>query len=67
MISGLTLISAPFRRYHESYQIELQYFLDLVVGLAEEEVLPSDVLAVSKIASACGKSVKEGIVVSLEW
>ncbi|XP_003743187.1 uncharacterized protein LOC100905188 [Galendromus occidentalis] len=54
-------------RYQESYQIELQYFLDLVVGNAKEEVLQEDVLAVTRIASACEKSAKEGIVVNLDW
>lgn len=54
-------------RYQESYEIELDYFLDLVTGRAEEEVSQEDVLAVTKIASACEKSAKEGVIVELQW
>lgn len=47
--------------------MELEYFLNLVSGRAKPEVLQDDVLAVTKIASACEKSAKEGVVVELEW
>ncbi|XP_022649037.1 uncharacterized protein LOC111267770 isoform X2 [Varroa jacobsoni] len=54
-------------RYQEAYEMELEYFLNLVSGRAKPEVLQDDVLAVTKIASACEKSAKEGVVVELEW
>lgn len=54
-------------RYQESYEVELDYFLDLISGRAKPEVREEDVLAVTKIATACEKSAKEGTIVELEW
>ncbi|OQR73395.1 putative oxidoreductase YrbE-like [Tropilaelaps mercedesae] len=54
-------------RYQESYETELDYFLNLVSGRAEMEISQDHVLAVTRIASACEKSAKTGVVVELEW
>ena len=67
IVFHLSLTLSLLRRYEESYQIELQYFLDLVEGVAQQEILQEDVLTVTRIASACEKSAKEGVIVTLDW
>lgn len=54
-------------RYEQSYQLEAEYFFDVIEGKFEQEVAEIDVLAVSKIAYACQLSAREGRVVELSW
>ncbi|GFR32466.1 myo-inositol 2-dehydrogenase [Trichonephila clavata] len=54
-------------RYQEAYAIEMEHFLSVVQGLEECNVKGESILAVSKIASACEESVREGKVIPLKW
>ena len=50
-----------------AYIREFDHFLDVVHGKVESEVKSKDILAVSKIATACEESARMGKVVELIW
>ena len=54
-------------RHSEGYRIELDHFLDVVLGLAPISVTGEMTKAVSKIADACEESAETGKPVALKW
>ena len=54
-------------RHASGYQIELDHFLDVVLGKDKSSVTDLMTLAVSKIATACEDSAKCGQSIKLEW
>ncbi|KAG5330133.1 DHDH dehydrogenase, partial [Acromyrmex heyeri] len=54
-------------RFMNAYIREFDHFLDVVHGKIESEVKSKDILAVSKIATACEESARLGKVVELIW
>ncbi len=54
------------QRYKESYELELDHFLSVVLDpTLPLKVNKEDVLLSSEIAEACEKSFKEGIMVAM--
>lgn len=53
-------------RYQESYQAEMEHFLNVVQGKEECEITPESVLAISRIATACEKVANSGKSLSLD-
>jgi len=53
--------------FMNGYKREFEHFLDVVHGKTESEVKSKDILAVSKIATACEESARMGKVVELIW
>lgn len=69
-VQGIT--SAPIWysfaiRFMNGYRRELDHFINVVLGKTEPSVLPKEILAVSKIASACEESVRTGKMVEINW
>nr|XP_012235426.1 PREDICTED: uncharacterized oxidoreductase C26H5.09c-like [Linepithema humile] len=54
-------------RFLNGYRREFDHFVDIVLGKAESSVKSKEILAVSKIATACEESVRTGKVVHLKW
>ncbi|KAK0079363.1 hypothetical protein PV325_001350 [Microctonus aethiopoides] len=54
-------------RFKLAYQYEMDHFLDIVLGKCETNVKPMEILAVSKIATACEESSRTGKMVELNW
>ena len=56
-------------RYREAYQLELDYFLDIVQGCQSCDPVEEGkvVKAVSRVAMACEESARTGNPVKLEW
>ncbi|KAG8178800.1 hypothetical protein JTE90_024662 [Oedothorax gibbosus] len=54
-------------KYQESYDIEMEHFLNVLQGTEESEITGDSILSVSKIASACEESARSGKTVSLTW
>ncbi|XP_014486066.1 PREDICTED: inositol 2-dehydrogenase-like [Dinoponera quadriceps] len=54
-------------RFADGYRRELDHFVDIVLDKAESLVRPKEILAVSKIATACEESAHTGKVVELKW
>ncbi|XP_017761639.1 PREDICTED: inositol 2-dehydrogenase-like [Eufriesea mexicana] len=66
------IISAPIwysfaSRFMNGYRRELDHFINVVLGKTEPSVLPKEILAVSKIATACEESVRTGKMVEINW
>jgi len=49
------------------YKREFDHFIDVVHGKAESRVKSKEILAVSKIATACEESARTGKIVDLKW
>lgn len=69
-LQGLT--TAPIwysfaSRFMNGYRREFDHFIDVVHGKVESQVKSKDILAVSKIATACEESARTGKVVNLKW
>lgn len=54
-------------RFKNGYLREFNHFLDVVHGKVESQVKSQEILAVSKIATACEESARMGKVVELTW
>ncbi|XP_014212010.2 uncharacterized protein LOC106641938 [Copidosoma floridanum] len=54
-------------RFKLAYHYEMEAFIDVVLGKAKPLVHPKEILAVSKIASACEESAKTGKSVDISW
>ncbi|KAL0112726.1 hypothetical protein PUN28_012177 [Cardiocondyla obscurior] len=54
-------------RFMNGYRREFDHFLDIIHGKAESSVKAKEILAVSKIATACEESARTGKVVNLKW
>jgi len=54
-------------RFMNGYRREFDHFIDVVHGKAESSVKSWDILAVSKIATACEESARTGKIVNLTW
>ncbi|KAJ8940489.1 hypothetical protein NQ318_008527 [Aromia moschata] len=54
-------------RFQEAYKREMEHFIDVLEGKAELLVEGRDLLAVSKIATACEESARTGKMVNLKW
>lgn len=54
-------------RFRLAYYYEMESFLDVVHGKAVPLVHAKEILAVSKIASACEESAKTGKTVDIVW
>lgn len=54
-------------RFQAAYNEELEQFINVLLGKMELPVKASDILAVSKIASACEESARTGKAVELTW
>ncbi|KAF2905588.1 hypothetical protein ILUMI_00587 [Ignelater luminosus] len=54
-------------RFQNSYVNEMDHFLNVVDGQEKLKVDYQDVLAVSKIASACEEAAKTGKIVEIHW
>ncbi|KAJ9594221.1 hypothetical protein L9F63_014381 [Diploptera punctata] len=54
-------------RYRHAYLAEKEHFLDIVQGKAKPAIMGHETLAVTKIATACEQSAKEGKFVDLTW
>lgn len=54
-------------RFMIAYRRELDHFIDIVHGKAESMVKSKEILAVSKIATACEESARTGKIVNLTW
>ncbi|XP_018044795.1 PREDICTED: uncharacterized oxidoreductase YrbE-like [Atta colombica] len=66
------IITAPIwyswpSRFMNGYKREFEHFLDVIHDKTESEVKSKDILAVSKIATACEESARMGKVVELIW
>jgi myo-inositol 2-dehydrogenase / D-chiro-inositol 1-dehydrogenase len=69
-LQGLT--TAPIwysfaSRFMNGYRREFDHFIDVVHGKAESLVKSKEILAVSKIATACEESARTGKIVNLKW
>ncbi|XP_077282496.1 myo-inositol 2-dehydrogenase-like [Temnothorax americanus] len=54
-------------RYMNGYRREFDHFIDVVHGKTESLVKSQEILAVSKIATACEESARTGKMVNLKW
>lgn len=54
-------------RFMNGYLREFDHFVDVVHGKAESKVKSREILAVSKIATACEESARTGKIVNLKW
>lgn len=54
-------------RFMNGYRREFDHFIDIVLGRAECMVRSKEILAVSKVATACEESARTGKVVELKW
>ncbi|XP_008211381.1 myo-inositol 2-dehydrogenase [Nasonia vitripennis] len=54
-------------RFKLAYYKEMEHFLDVVLGKAQPAVQAKEILAVSKIASACEESARSGKTVDIKW
>lgn len=54
-------------RFMNGYRREFDHFIDIVLGKAKSLVKSKEILAVSKIATACEESARKGKIVSLNW
>ncbi|XP_024876956.1 uncharacterized protein LOC112457890, partial [Temnothorax curvispinosus] len=54
-------------RFMNGYRRAFDHFIDVVHGKAESLVKSKEILAVSKIATACEESVSTGKIVNLKW
>ncbi|XP_063980711.1 inositol 2-dehydrogenase-like [Diachasmimorpha longicaudata] len=54
-------------RFRLAYRREMDNFLDIVLGKHELNVKPKEVLAVSRIASACEESARTGKMIEIKW
>lgn len=54
-------------RFMNGYRREFDHFIDIVLGKAESMVRSQEILAVSKVATACEESARSGKVVQLKW
>ncbi|XP_063927678.1 inositol 2-dehydrogenase-like [Zophobas morio] len=54
-------------RYQEGYENEMRHFLEVLEGKTSLSIDTKDVLAVSKIATACEESVRTGNSVEIKW
>jgi len=61
------MLEASFKtRYQDAYKIELDHFLDAVVG-GDLKVKEDETLAACRVAQACADSIRSGVPVRLEW
>ncbi|CAL1290797.1 unnamed protein product [Larinioides sclopetarius] len=65
--TSVPIFGAFSARYRESYQNEMEHFINVVQGIEECGVAGSSILAVSKIASALEESARQGKTVTLDW
>lgn len=54
-------------RFMNGYRREFDHFVDIVHGKAKSLVKSKEILAVSKIATACEESARTGKIVDLNW
>lgn len=54
-------------RFMNGYRREFDHFVDVVHGKAKSLVRSKEILAVSKIATACEESARTGKIVDLNW
>ncbi|KAL6261254.1 uncharacterized protein LOC105424859 [Pogonomyrmex barbatus] len=54
-------------RFLNGYRREFDHFIDVVHGKVESMVKSKEILAVSKIATACEESARTGKIVTLNW
>lgn len=54
-------------RFKNAYAREMEHFLDVALGKCQPAVHPKEILAVSKIASACEESARSGRTVDIKW
>lgn len=54
-------------RFKLAYYKEMEHFLDVVLGNAQPAVQAKEILAVSKIATACEESARSGKTVDIKW
>ncbi|XP_044262218.1 inositol 2-dehydrogenase-like [Tribolium madens] len=54
-------------RYADGYAMEMKHFFDVLEGKAKVSVDSNDILAVSKIATACEEALRSGRCVDLKW
>lgn len=54
-------------RFMDGYRREFDHFVDIVHGKAKSLVKSKEILAVSKIATACEESARTGKFVDLSW
>lgn len=54
-------------RFINGYRREFDHFIDIILGKAESMVKSKEILAVSKIATACEESARTGKTVELKW
>ncbi|GBM53256.1 hypothetical protein AVEN_193301-1, partial [Araneus ventricosus] len=65
--TSVPIFGAFPERYRESYENELEHFINVVQGIEECGVAGSSILAVSKIASALEESARQVKTVTLDW
>lgn len=69
-LQGLTTAPIWFSfasRFMNGYRREFDHFIDVVHGKVESLVKSKEILAVSKIATACEESARTGKIVNLKW
>nr|CAH7743398.1 unnamed protein product [Callosobruchus chinensis] len=66
-IEGSPIYYSFASRYQEAYRQEMEHFIDVLQGKCNLMIDGKDLLAVSKIATACEKSFKTGSIVDLKW
>lgn len=54
-------------RFLNGYRKEFDHFIDVCHGKAESSVKAKEILAVSKIATACEESARTGKIVHIKW
>lgn len=54
-------------RFMNAYRRELEHFVDIVQGKTQSLVKYKEVLAVSKVATACEEAARSGKSVDLNW
>lgn len=54
-------------RFKLAYMREFDHFIDIVLGKSRCSVEGKEVLAVSKIATACEESARSGKMITLSW
>jgi len=69
-LQGITTVPIWYSfasRFMNGYKREFDHFIDVVHGKAESRVKSKEILAVSKIATACEESARTGKIVDLKW
>lgn len=54
-------------RFRLAYYLELDHFLDVVVGREQSKVQSKETLAVSRIATCCEEAARTGKAIEIKW